>query len=118
MEKQKERVIILDSTVSWLVHVAAKVDAPILIPAAELRKQEGLALTEEVRKQMRHDEALETLRKAADDPNADPRELLALSAKVDPYLVRHELPNRKQRRAALARAARQARQAKIRIPKR
>lgn len=115
MEKQKESVIVLDSNVRGLMHVA-KVDAPVLIPAAELRKQEAIVHTEEVREQLRQQDAMDVLRKASEDPNADPRELLALTAKVDPYLVRHSLPNRKQRRAALARASKKP--TKIRTPKR
>lgn len=101
MENKKQVLIIGESGIVQMPNVGAQ----ILIPADEIRKREGLIETARAREQLRRDDALDVLRKAADDPNADPRELLALTMKVDPYLVRHELPNRKQRRQEFHRAS-------------
>ena len=71
------------------------------------RMRAANAQIEAVREHLRRDEATEALRELAKDPNADERELFAATTKIDPWLIKHKNPNRKQRRAHFAKLRRE-----------
>lgn len=110
--KQQEPHIIVDDPLA--PHRLEHKGPLVIMPNNGARLLDAIAHSEAVREQLRREDALDVLRKAAADPNADPRELLALTAKVDPYLVQNVGPNRKQRRAMLAREIQKAKKAKRR----
>ena len=103
--KQQEPCIIIDDP--HAPHRLEHKGPLVIMPNSGARLLDAIAHGEAVREQLRRDDALDVLRKASENPNADPRELFALTMKVDPYLVQNVGPNRKQRRAMLARAAKQ-----------
>lgn len=76
--------------------VVEGIRAPIATHMAALRSQDALKRLQEL------------------GMDADPRELAGLATQVDPWIVKHDRPNRKQRRAALARAAKAPKKVKRR----
>jgi hypothetical protein len=104
--KQQEPLIVIDDP--HAPHRLEHKGPLVIMPNNGARLLEAVRHSEAVREQLRREDALDVLRKASEDPNADPRELFALTMKVDPYLVQNVGPNRKQRRAMLARASQKA----------
>lgn len=88
----------------------------LIIPGEDKNLVAACLASEKVREQLRQNDALDMLRKAAQAPNADPRELTALAMKVDPFVARNVGPNRKQRRAMLARDTRNSKRVRIQRP--
>ena len=70
--KQQEPVIIVDDP--HAPHRLERKGPLILMPENSPRLLEAVAHQAAVAEQLRREDALDVLRKAADDPNADPRE--------------------------------------------